>query len=65
GIEFHKDEVGYALSKGMFDEGILVAGTLVNSKTIRIEPPLTIAKEEVDEVVATFKKVLDGLQTGG
>ncbi|MEM1506399.1 aminotransferase class III-fold pyridoxal phosphate-dependent enzyme, partial [Domibacillus sp. 8LH] len=26
GIEFHKDEVGYALSKGMFDEGILVAG---------------------------------------
>ncbi|WNS78524.1 putrescine aminotransferase [Domibacillus sp. DTU_2020_1001157_1_SI_ALB_TIR_016] len=61
GIEFHKDEVGYALSKGMFDEGILVAGTLVNSKTIRIEPPLTIAKEEVDKVVATFKKVLDTL----
>ncbi|MEM1504910.1 putrescine aminotransferase, partial [Domibacillus sp. 8LH] len=61
GIEFHKDEVGYALSKGMFDEGILVAGTLVNSKTIRIEPPLTITKEEVDKVVATFKKVLNTL----
>lgn len=59
GIEFHKDEVGYNLSKGMFDEGVLVAGTLVNSKTIRIEPPLTIAYEEVDEVIAKFKSVLE------
>jgi putrescine aminotransferase len=61
GIEFYDDEVGYALSKGMFDEGVLVAGTLINSKTIRIEPPLTIAYEEVDQVIATFKKVLDTL----
>lgn len=58
GIEFHEDEIGYALSKGMFDEGILVAGTLVNSKTIRIEPPLTISIEDVDRVITTFKKVL-------
>ncbi|MFC4098607.1 putrescine aminotransferase [Paenibacillus xanthanilyticus] len=58
GIEFHRDEVGYEVSKGMFDEGILVAGTLINSKTIRIEPPLTIAMDEVDRVIATFRKVL-------
>lgn len=61
GIEFHLDEVGYNISKGMFDEGVLVAGTLINSKTIRIEPPLTIAIEEADEVIATFKKVLESL----
>lgn len=58
GIEFHKDEIGYEVSKGMFDSGILVAGTLVNSKTIRIEPPLTISYEEVDTVINTFKEVL-------
>lgn len=58
GIEFHRDEVGYEVSKGMFDEGVLVAGTLINSKTIRIEPPLTISMEEVDQVVRTFRKVL-------
>ncbi|KZR57078.1 putrescine aminotransferase [Pseudobacillus badius] len=58
GIEFHKDEIGYEVSKGMFDHGILVAGTLVNSKTIRIEPPLTISYEEVDTVINTFKEVL-------
>jgi putrescine aminotransferase len=58
GIEFHKDEIGYEVSKGMFDRGILVAGTLINSKTIRIEPALTIGYEEVDMVISTFKEVL-------
>lgn len=58
GIEFHKDEVGYEVSKGMFDNGVLVAGTLINSKTIRIEPALTISYEEVNTVIETFKKVL-------
>lgn len=63
GIEFHKDEIGYEVSKGMFDNGVLVAGTLVNSKTIRIEPPLTISYEEVDQVIETFKKVLNEVKT--
>ncbi|PWW20274.1 diamine aminotransferase [Cytobacillus oceanisediminis] len=58
GIEFHQDEIGYEVSKGMFDRGILVAGTLINSKTIRIEPALTIRYEEVDTVVRSFKEVL-------
>lgn len=59
GIEFHKDEIGYDVSQGMFDHGVLVAGTLINSKTIRIEPALMISYEEVDKVVSTFKEVLD------
>lgn len=59
GIEFHKDEIGYEVSKGMFDRGVLVAGTLINSKTIRIEPALTISYEEVDKVVSIFKQVLE------
>jgi putrescine aminotransferase len=58
GIEFHKEEIGYEVSKAMFDRGILVTGTLVNSKTIRIEPPLTISYEEVNTVIKTFKEVL-------
>lgn len=61
GIEFHQDEVGYSFAKGMFDEGVLVAGTLVNSKTIRIEPPLTISMEEVNKVIDTVKHVLSQL----
>ncbi|MHC5226069.1 putrescine aminotransferase [Ignatzschineria sp. LJL83] len=62
GIEFHTDEIGYEASKGMFDKGVLVAGTLINSKTIRIEPPLTIDYEEVDYVINSFKEVLAGIK---
>lgn len=58
GIEFHSDEIGYEVSKGLFDNGVLVAGTLINAKTIRIEPPLTISYEHADRVIAEFKKVL-------
>lgn len=61
GIEFHNDEVGYEVSKGMFDRGVLVAGTLINSKTIRIEPALTIKYDEVDAVISRFKDVLESL----
>ncbi|MFJ8263277.1 putrescine aminotransferase [Rummeliibacillus sp. NPDC094406] len=61
GIEFHDDEVGYEVSKGMFERGVLVAGTLINSKTIRIEPALTIKYEEVDAVISRFKEVLESL----
>ena len=58
GIEFHNDEIGYEVSKGLFDNGVLVAGTLINAKTIRIEPPLTITYEEADRVIEAFKEVL-------
>jgi len=58
GMEFHSDEIGYEVSKGMFDSGVLVAGTLINAKTIRIEPPLTITYQEAERVVASFKHAL-------
>lgn len=62
GIEFHQDEIGYEVAKGMFDRGVLVAGTLINSKTIRIEPALTISYEEVNTVIQTFKEVLEKIE---
>ncbi|RYM02722.1 putrescine aminotransferase [Sporolactobacillus sp. THM7-7] len=58
GIEFQEDKIGYEFSKKLFDQGVLVAGTLVNAKTIRIEPPLTIKKEEIDQVVQTVAEAL-------
>ncbi len=58
GIEFQKDKIGYEFSQKLFDKGVLVAGTLVNAKTIRIEPPLTIKKEDIDRVVQTVADAL-------
>jgi len=58
GIEFTSDKAGYEVAKGLFDNGILVAGTLINAKTIRIEPPLIISRDELDKVLEVLNKVL-------
>ena len=48
---------GYEVAKGLFDRGVLVAGTLFSAKTIRIEPPLTITQHEMNAAVDTIEKV--------
>ena len=57
GMEFTSNEAGYEVAKGLFEHGVLVAGTLINAKTIRIEPPLTITKAELDKVLEVLGKV--------
>jgi len=57
GMEFTSNEAGYEVAKGLFEHGILVAGTLINAKAIRIEPPLIITKAELDRVLETLGKV--------
>ncbi len=42
GIEFIDDKFGYEVAAELFRKNVLVAGTLINSKTIRIEPALNI-----------------------
>jgi len=59
GMEFTSSEAGYEVAKGLFERGILVAGTLISAKTIRIEPPLTITKAELDKVLEALGKVFD------
>ncbi|MBW6463054.1 MAG: putrescine aminotransferase [Firmicutes bacterium] len=58
GLEFVDDHTGYRIAKGLFENGILVAGALNNAAAIRIEPPLTIAIEEIDHVIEVLEKVI-------
>jgi putrescine aminotransferase len=51
GLEFVDTEFGYAVAAGLFKRGVLVAGTLLNAKTLRIEPALNIPRELVDELL--------------
>ncbi len=60
-LEFADDAVGFAVSKYLFDHGILVAGTLVNARTVRVEPPLTIEKAQADVVFAVLTEALEAL----
>jgi putrescine aminotransferase len=57
GLEFQTNEMGYAAATELFAHGVLVAGTLIHAKTIRIEPPLTISRAELDRVLEILEKV--------
>lgn len=49
GQHFQTPEIGYKVAAGLFKRGVLVAGTLTSAHTIRIEPPLVITQEEIDQ----------------
>jgi putrescine aminotransferase len=49
-MEFPEAEVGYAVTKGLFKRHIMTAGTLVNAKTVRLEPPAVLSDESIEKV---------------
>ncbi len=58
GMHFHNPETGYQVAAGLFQRGVLVAGTLTSAHTIRIEPPLIISYETIDEVLQRLEDTL-------
>ncbi|MEG7484187.1 putrescine aminotransferase, partial [Citrobacter freundii] len=56
------NEIGYNFASEMFRQRVLVAGTLNNAKTIRIEPPLTLTIEQCDLVLRPTRKALAALR---
>ncbi len=61
GVEFSSTEFGYSVAAGLFRRGVLVAGTLINAKTLRFEPALFITKKQIDEVLDHLEDTLRGL----
>ena len=58
GIEFVNTEIGYKVVADLFRRGILVAGTLTNSKVVRIEPALNIPDKLINEVLGALEETL-------
>lgn len=58
GLEFQNTELGYKVVSGLFKRGILVAGTLTNSKVVRIEPALNIPDALLDEILDKLEDTL-------
>lgn len=58
GLHFHTPETGYKIAAGLFNRGVLVAGTLTSAHTIRIEPPLIISYAQIDEVLNRLSETL-------
>lgn len=58
-VEFGESEIGYRVAKGMFARGVLTAGTLNNSKTIRFEPPAVITEEQIATVLTRMDEAVN------
>ena len=57
-VEFCTSDIGYSVAKGMFKRGVMTAGTLVNAKCIRFEPPAVITEEEMTQVIERLDSAL-------
>jgi putrescine aminotransferase len=58
GLEFADGDLGYAVSKNLFARQILIGGTYINARTLRVEPPLTISYPQLDRFVAALEESL-------
>jgi putrescine aminotransferase len=58
GQHFVSSDIGYRVASGLFERGVLVAGTLNNAKTIRIEPPIVISYDEIDTGLNMLEETL-------
>ena len=63
GQHFHDAEVGYKVAAGLFRRGVLISGTLTNAQTIRIEPPLVIEYDEIDEMLNRLEDTLKSISS--
>ena len=61
-LEFVDDKTGFELGKQMLERGVLVSGTLVNARTVRIEPPLTITQAQANYVCNALEESLRSLK---
>ena len=64
GVEFQKKEIGYSVAKGLFARGVMTAGTLVNAKTIRFEPPAVITLDQINAVLKRMDAALSSTMNG-
>lgn len=64
GQHFVNDDIGYSVASGLFKRGVLISGTLNNSRVIRVEPPLVITREEIDTILNRLEDTLYEVRTG-
>ncbi|MBM7646254.1 putrescine aminotransferase [Scopulibacillus daqui] len=61
GMQFADNDLGFELAKKLFDDHILVGGTLNNARVIRIEPPAVISYEQIDTVLYAIEKHISAM----
>ncbi len=58
GMEFVDNDLGYMVAKSLFSRNILISGTYINARVLRVEPPLVISYEQIDTFLAALEASL-------
>jgi putrescine aminotransferase len=58
GMEFVNNDIGYAVAKELFARQILISGTYINARVLRVEPPLIIARPQLDRFLQALEESL-------
>lgn len=61
GLEFAGHEVGYAVAKELFARQILISGTYINARVLRVEPPLVISYAQLDRCLEALEQSLEAV----
>ena len=58
GMEFADNDLGYEVAKNLFARQILISGTYINARVLRIEPPLVIPQAQLDKFLEALEDSL-------
>jgi putrescine aminotransferase len=64
GMQFKSMQLGWEVVSRLFHRGVLVAGTMSNSETVRFEPALNIPYELIDEILNRLEDTLREVRRG-
>ena len=58
GMEFMDNDLGYEVAKQLFGRNILISGTYINARVLRLEPALTISRAQLDQFLGALEDSL-------
>jgi len=64
GMEFMDNDLGYKVATELFARQILISGTYINARVLRIEPCLTIAYSQLDTFLGALEDSLKAVGVG-
>jgi putrescine aminotransferase len=62
GMEFTDNELGYKVATELFSRRILISGTYINARVLRVEPALTIERAQLDRFLQALEESLKAVQ---
>lgn len=62
GMEFQDNELGYKVATELFARQILISGTYINARVLRVEPSLTIERAQLDRFLQALEESLQAVQ---